>query len=229
MAEREDDQLERDVEAVLDAIGGQGLELSPEAHATMVALGKTIRFWNRKVNLISRKDIARLVTYHFCDSVSLLPILRPETGLSMLDVGGSNGLPGLVLTAACPLLQVTICDSRRKREGFLREACALLKGRASYSIDRVDGEAFRRRNAGKFDLIVARAVTRLELLLKWCLPLTRVGGVIAAYKGSRCMDEVTRAEAYMWAHGVRVVTALGSPLASNCNHFRQFAIMATSG
>jgi 16S rRNA (guanine527-N7)-methyltransferase len=218
-----------EVEAVLEAVGGQDVRLSPEACDMMIDLSKTIRSWNEKVNLISRKDISRLVTYHFCDAVSLLPILRPEAAIEVLDVGGSNGLPGLVLAAASPFLRVTICDSRGNREGFLMEACAVLKGRAAYSIDRVDGDAFRRVNPGRFDLVVARAVTRLDLLLKWCLPLIRTGGVIAAYKGSRCMDEVKRAEGYLWAHGVRLVMVVGSPFASYCNPFRQFAIMATSG
>jgi 16S rRNA (guanine527-N7)-methyltransferase len=229
MTERGDGRLEGEVDGLLDVMRGHGLSARPDVREMVIGLSKTIHDWNQRVNLISRKDIERLVTYHFCDSVSLLPMIQPGGEIDVLDVGGSNGLPGLVLAAVCSHIKVTVCDSRRKREGFLKEACALLKGRASYLIDRVDGEAFRSLNAERFDLVVARAVTRLDLLVKWCLPLARPGGIIAAYKGSRCMQEVRRAEWYLWSHGAKLVIVVGSPFASNCNPFRQFAIVGKIG
>ena len=57
----------------------------------------------------------------------------------------------------------------------------------------------------------------------------RAGGFIAAYKGSRCKEEVRQAEAYLWAHGANLVMVLGSPLAAKCNPLRQFAIVGKSG
>ena len=105
------------------------------------------------------------------------------------------------------------------------EACAGLEDAASHVIARVDSESYRTSNAGRFDLIVARAVTRLRLLLKWCLPLLRPGGYIAAYKGSRSAEEVRQAEGYLWTHGANLVMVLGSPFADKCNPMRRFAIV----
>jgi 16S rRNA (guanine527-N7)-methyltransferase len=155
-------------------------------------------------------------------------VIQPGVAVGLLDVGGSNALPGLVLSAISPRIAVTVCDSRRKREGFLKEACDLLGGKASYVVDRVDSDTFRERNSERFDLIVARAVTRLRLLVKWCLPLVKPGGIIAAYKGSRCAEEVRQAERYLWSHGANLVMVLGSPFAANCNPFRQFAVVMKS-
>lgn len=229
MSKRKTGMLRGEVGAMIDLLDRSGLALRGEAPVTLTRLGELIHEWNKRVNLISRKDIARLVSYHFCDSASLLPIIEPEVPIRLLDVGGSNGLPGLVLAALSPNIEVTVCDSRRKHRGFMDEACEALEGRATYVMGRVDDASFLEAYAGKFDLIVARAVTRLRLLVKWCLPLIRAGGFIAAYKGSRCTEEVRQAEAYLWTHGAGLVMVLGSPYATKCNPLRQFAIVGKSG
>jgi 16S rRNA (guanine527-N7)-methyltransferase len=228
MAKRKARVLRDEVEGLISLLDRSGIALRADAEEHLVRLSGLIDEWNERINLISRKDIARLVSYHFCDAASLLPIINPEVPIRVLDVGGSNGVPGLVLSALSPRVRVEVCDSRRKRGSFMEEACAALGGEASHSVTRVDSQAFAAANAESFDLIVARAVTRLKLLLKWCLPLLRPGGVIAAYKGSRCAGEVKQAEGYMWSHGVNLVMVLGSPFAANCNPFRQFAIVSKS-
>jgi 16S rRNA (guanine527-N7)-methyltransferase len=214
-----------EVEALITMLDRSGVKLRADAPERLVRLGRLIHEWNTRVNLISRKDIARLVSYHFCDAASLLPIIKPEGSIDMLDLGGSNGLPGLVLSALSPNIKVTVCDSRLKRRGFMDEACAALEDAASHVIARVDSDSYLTSNAGRFDLIVARAVTRLRLLLKWCLPLLRPGGYIAAYKGSRSGEEVRQAEGYLWTHGANLVMVLGSPFADKCNPMRRFAIV----
>jgi 16S rRNA (guanine527-N7)-methyltransferase len=225
MPERKAPEYERDIRDLLCTLDEKGIAAGPGAGRLLRELGETVCRWNKRVNLISRKDIHRLVSYHFCDAASLLAVFDPRSPLEMLDVGGSNGLPGLVLGAISPTFRVTVCDSHTKRAGFLAEACDLFRGRATYLIGRVDDAAFRAQNAGKFDLVVARAVTRLRLLLKWCLPLVRPGGFIVAYKGSRCIEEARQAEPYLWAHGANLLMVIASPFAGLCNPLRQFAIV----
>jgi 16S rRNA (guanine527-N7)-methyltransferase len=145
----------------------------------------------------------------------------------ILDVGGSNGLPGLVLAAASPHVSTHICEPRRKFEGFLETACGILDGEATYELDRADGPGFHDRHSRSFDLIVARAVTKLKHLLKWCLPLLAPGGRLVAYKGSRCLEEVKQAEKHFWSHGGRHIVVAGSPWGKHCNPLRMFAIAGT--
>ena len=45
----------------------------------------------------------------------------------------------------------------------------------------------------KHDIVTARAVADLPVLMELCLPLTRVGGVFAAMKGAAADDELARA------------------------------------
>lgn len=209
---------------LLDVLGDSGVEISDGAEARLSGLADMIRRWNRAINLISRKDIERLVSYHFADSLSLLPVISPRRSLRVLDIGGSNGLPGLAITSVCPWVNVLICDGRSKRAEFLEEACAVAGPENDFEVGRVDDTEFVSRYVESFDLILARAVTGLNLLLKWCLPLLRPGGALAAYKGSRCRSEVKAARRYFFAHGGASISVMGSPLHERYNPLRKFAI-----
>jgi 16S rRNA (guanine527-N7)-methyltransferase len=142
----------------------------------------------------------------------------------MLDVGGSNGLPGLALLAISPHVVVTVCDSKLKRRGFLEEACAGLGAKAGFELARVDSDDFRHQHMESFDLVVARAVTKLKQLIRWCMPLLRPGGYLVAYKGSRCLAEADQAEAELIRTGGNLLTVIVSPWAEVCNPLRVFAI-----
>ncbi len=218
-------EAERRIADMLADLRQAGIDLRPGAEEGLVELSGRIHHWNNMLNLVSRKDIGRLESYHICDSASVLPLLRPDRPVRLLDVGGSNGLPGLVLAAISPHIKTHICDSQRKRKAFLDEACGIVEGKATYELGRVDSKDFLGRHPGAFDLIVARAVTRLRLLLKWCLPLLSPGGRLVAYKGSRGLEELEHAEKYLWSHGGRHVLVAGSPWAQRCNPLRIFTIV----
>jgi 16S rRNA (guanine527-N7)-methyltransferase len=216
--------FKQDISGLMESLGRSGIIIRDGAADLLIGLSSRIERWNKAVNLVSRKDIDRLVSYHFCDSASLLPIVRPMHDIWLLDIGGSNALPGLVLASISPHVKARICDSRRKRLAFLEEACQDLGDQASFELDRVDSEDFQHRHTAAFDLIVARAVTRLKHLFRWCMPLLKPGGYLAAYKGSRCLEEVRQAEPYLWSRGGGLITVMASPWAHECNPLRLFAI-----
>ena len=213
-----------EVKELIDVMSDSGVNVRDGAAGRLTGLAGLITRWNQAMNLISRKDTARLVSYHFGDSMSLLPIISPKRRIRVLDIGGSNGLPGLVMSSVCPDVEVFICDSQKKRTGFLEEACAAVGRGNGFEIGRVNDREFLRRHADSFDLVVARAVTGLPALLKWCLPILKPGGALAAYKGSRCADEVAAARKYFFAHGGCLLTVMESPLKERYNPLRKFAI-----
>lgn len=74
-----------------------------------------LRDWNKKINLVSRKDI------DFFEEKHLLPVLpittwncwsHPKT---VLDVGTGGGLPGIPLAILFPKTHVTLLDSICKK------------------------------------------------------------------------------------------------------------------
>ena len=221
-------RLDREVGELIEVMRSSRVPVRRDAGGRLSELAALIERYNAVINLISRKDIERLVSYHFFDSASLLPMILPGRRMRVLDVGGSNGLPGLVISSICPDLEVLVRDGRSKRAGFLGEACAIAGPGNAYEIGRVDDREFVERNQESFDLILARAVTRFRLLLKWCMPLLKPGGGLVAYKGSRCSQETAAARKYFFAGGGYVLGVLHSPLKERYNPLRKFALAIKS-
>ena len=85
-------------------------------------------------------------------------------------------------------------DSLQKRVGFLREMIKLLGLNGAEAIhgraeELGQNQAFRE----KYDLVVSRAVAGLAVLVEYCLPLVKPGGVMLAYKGADAEQEIEAA------------------------------------
>ena len=110
--------------------------------------------------------------------------------VKLIDVGTGAGFPGIPLKIVCDELEVTLLDSLEKRVRFLEECIKSLK---LSNINAVHGRAedygsnplYRE----KYDISTARAVAELPVLLEYCLPFVKTGGIFIAMKG-RSAEEV---------------------------------------
>jgi 16S rRNA (guanine527-N7)-methyltransferase len=139
--------------------------------------------WNQKINLTAIEDERQIIVKHFIDSVSIMPFVKEVS--TLVDVGTGAGFPGIPLKIAKPGLSILLMDSLGKRVGFLNEVISNLnlKGiRALHSRAEDAGRNHELRES--FDAATARAVAALPVLLEYCLPLVKVGGVFIAMKGS---------------------------------------------
>jgi 16S rRNA (guanine527-N7)-methyltransferase len=137
---------------------------------------------------------------HFLESLALAAalleggLLDGSSALSVLDLGTGGGFPGLPIKLLLPNLALTLLESSRRKSDFLREVVESLElegvevitSRAE-TLGRQDG--YRDR----FDLVMARAVAPLSVLLELALPLLRLGGSLATPKGGRAQAEVEAA------------------------------------
>ena len=71
------------------------------------------KYWNSRVNLISRKDIDNLEINHLHHC--LLKIVSFKDSTSVLDVGTGGGLPGIPLAIFFPKANFTLIDSIGKK------------------------------------------------------------------------------------------------------------------
>lgn len=139
--------------------------------------------WNQKINLTAIEDERQMIIKHFIDSVSIMPFLK-ETA-TLVDVGTGAGFPGIPLKIAEPRLDILLMDSLGKRVSFLDEVISslnLMGIKALHSRAEDGGRNPKLRES--FDVACARAVAALPVLLEYCLPLVKVGGVFIAMKGS---------------------------------------------
>jgi 16S rRNA (guanine527-N7)-methyltransferase len=145
--------------------------------------------WNEKMNLTAIRDDREIILKHFVDSLCIIPFL--EGVETLIDVGTGAGFPGIPLKIVKPDIDIVLLDSLEKRIGFLDAVTSELNLKAIKAVH------MRAEDAGKypefrekFDVVTARAVAALPILLEYCLPLVRMGGIFIAMKGC-CQDEIS--------------------------------------
>jgi 16S rRNA (guanine527-N7)-methyltransferase len=150
------------------------------------------------VNLVASAEPEVVVRRHFLESIALGAALRerqmmPE-GARTLDLGAGAGLPGVVLKIVWPDLRMTLLDATAKKTAFLATVAEELRLEgADVVTGRAETLAHDQRWRGRFDLVVARAVAPLSVLVELGLPFASVGGYLVSPKGSRAAAEVAAA------------------------------------
>lgn len=151
---------------------------------------------NERINLTAVREPAEIERRHVLESLALLALLErtgalPQ-GTAVIDVGSGGGVPGIPLAIARPDLRVTLLEVTGKKAAFLREAATTLElAHVAVAATRAEDAGRDPAHRERYDLAVARAVAPLDALAELTLPLVRVGGHVAAVKGSRVRAEVS--------------------------------------
>ena len=103
-------------------------------------------------------------------------------------------MPGLILAIIQPTCQVTLIESIGKRAEFLRQVSAHL-GLSNVNVSSVRAELLGRdpHHREGYDIVTARAVAELRILVEYALPLCRIGGQVLAPKGADVAAELEQA------------------------------------
>jgi len=205
--------LGQDMELLREGARVLGLHLTAEHVRAFQIYYRELRAWNRKFNLTAVTRYEEVQLKHFLDSLTCLlalpvpgserderlpnvvPLSSKEIPLLCIDVGTGAGFPGLPLKILRPALHMTLLESSRKKITFLEhlveclelEGVELLWARA----EQVGQDAHYRE---RYDVVLARAVADLTVLVEYCLPLCRKGGRFIAQKGAELEAELKEAE-----------------------------------
>lgn len=135
--------------------------------------------------LIGPRELPRLWSRHLVNCLVVNPLI--PSGVTLADVGSGAGLPGVVVAATRPDLDVTLIEPMERRAQWLVEVVSalgltntrVLNSRAEDAV----GDAL-------FDVVTARAVARLDKLIPWTVPLVKPGGAVLALKGEKAAAEI---------------------------------------
>lgn len=145
------------------------LKLFPSLTAAQIEqfnrMGDLYRFWNERINVISRKDIDNIYLHHVVHSLTIARFLGDLTpGTGILDMGTGGGFPGIPLAVVFPDVRFHLIDRIGKKIRVCNEVASEL-GLKNITTQHGDiGECHK-----KFDYVVSRAVMRLDSLV----PLVR--------------------------------------------------------
>jgi 16S rRNA (guanine527-N7)-methyltransferase len=182
------------------------LTLSERQYEQLMRYREELLDWNTRVNLTAITDAGEVLLKHFLDSLSLLQAFDRGTA-SLLDIGSGAGFPGLVLKIARPQWQVTLLEATGKKVLFLQHVIARLNLQGVVAIHgRAEELAHQSDYRGKFDLVTARAVSSLPILLEYAAPFCRVGGSMIFPKKGDLVEEMAR--------GRRAAPLVGASFAS---------------
>ncbi len=149
---------------------------------------------NSKVNLISRRDIQKIIENHVFISSYISEFIPPRV-TKFLDIGTGGGFPGIPLAITRPTLRGVLADSTTKKIEAVQEFISKLKlNNVVAENSRVESDEFKQKYAGSFDLVVSRATVPLLILFRYALPLIKEKAYIAAAKGGDLIEEFKNAE-----------------------------------
>ncbi len=146
--------------------------------------------WNDKINLISRKDIDFFCLKHALHSLSIAKYVDLDK-TKVLDVGTGGGLPGIPLAIMFPEAEFLLIDSIGKKINAVNDMIQQL------GLQNVKAQQIRSTDLkGKFDFVVARAVTNfpkffidVKHLIKGGVVTNQSNGIIYI-KGGDFDDEI---------------------------------------
>jgi 16S rRNA (guanine527-N7)-methyltransferase len=130
------------------------------------------------------RDPAGAVDTHVADALSGLAIPAVREADTLADLGAGAGIPSLVLAAARPDLTVLAVESVGKKATYIEQTAQAM------GLDNVTALPIRAEDFvdEPVDVVTARALAPLAVLVEYAAPILREGGALVAWKGVR--DEV---------------------------------------
>lgn len=139
--------------------------------------------YNKVMNLTGITEKEEVYLKHFYDSLTISKIIDLNNEKSLCDLGSGAGFPGIVIKIFYPELDIVLVDSLNKRINFLNIVIKELDLENIVAIHtRIEEYAIN--NKEKFDVVTARAVAPLNILIELGINLVKVGKYFIAMKGN---------------------------------------------
>jgi len=149
--------------------------------------------WNQKMNLTAITEPEEIILKHFVDSLTISKHIEDKSIIA--DIGTGAGFPGLPIKILKPETKVFLIDSLNKRINFLNEVINKNNLNGITAIHaRAEEIGHNKDFREKSDVVVSRAVAKLNVLAEYMLPLVKIGGKCICLKGPNIDEEIEEAK-----------------------------------
>lgn len=184
--------------------GGAGEEV-------LVAYALELERWNRRINLIRFRDWAELCERHLVDGFAAARHL-PSEARSVVDVGAGAGIPGALIAALRPDLELVALEPIHKKHAFLRSLrrSVPLRNFTPYAA-RLGGRDEPARLKELFDVAISRATWSVPEWIRRGRELVVPGGLVLAMEGRERAELPDGAKRHRYAAGDRERAIIAVP------------------
>lgn len=129
------------------------------------------------------RDRERVLDDHLADALVALALEPVRTAATVADIGSGAGVPGLPLAIAKPRAEFVLVESNGRKCSFIVHAVAACGlGNVDVVNTRVEAWAV---GGDRFELVTARALAPLAVVVEYAAPLLAQGGRLIAWRGGR--------------------------------------------
>ena len=159
-----------------------GFENIPQIISKLLIYKDLLVKWNNSFNLTSVKN-TEIVTHHFLDCLAVIPFINSSR---LLDVGTGAGLPGIVIAIVNPDIKVSLVDKVGKKINFIKRIIAELEIK---NIEPYHDRVELLTSEEKYDGIISRAFSNMEVFIKSTKHLIKRQGVWYGMKSKKILDD----------------------------------------
>lgn len=170
---------------------GLGDHINPTVLEQFEALTHRMVETNRVMNVTAITDVEKIIPLHYADCVAAAAYI--PRGANLLDIGCGGGFPTLPLAIVRPDLRITGLDSTEKKVRYVQSTADELGVKICTIAARAEDVAKDPAHRERYDVVISRAVARLNILSELCLPFVAVDGQFVAMKGAFGQDEAAEA------------------------------------
>ena len=160
---------------------------------------------NKVMNITALTTIDKIIPLHYADCVKAAAYILQNA--TVADIGCGGGFPILPLAIVRPDLKLVGIDSTEKKIRYVQTVADELGLSVTAISGRAEDLAKDLQYRDTFDVVISRAVARLNVLAELCMPFAKIGGHFIALKGAAGQEELSEAQNGIQRLGGELISA----------------------
>ena len=146
---------------------------------------------NAVMNITALTTMDKIIPLHYADCAKIAETI-PQ-GVTIADIGCGGGFPILPLAIIRPDLKLVGIDSTDKKIKYVQNTADHFGLNVKAISGRAEDLAKIAEHRDAYDIVVSRAVARLNVLDELCVPFLKIDGKFIAMKGAAGQEELDEA------------------------------------
>lgn len=147
---------------------------------------------NRVMNITALTTEDKIIPLHYADSIKAAEWIPQNAYVA--DIGCGGGFPILPLAIVRPDLKIVGIDSTAKKVRYVCSVAERFGLSATAVAGRAEDADMQEKYRETFDVVISRAVARLNVLDELCIPYVKISGKFISMKGAAGQEELEEAK-----------------------------------